>query len=498
MEEQQIILNVAKYFQEESKSGNKAQFRAGAVIAKTAAATGVSKNSVRKIVSAGKVIDEGKTRKAKVRFGKLDNFDVGVIRRIIHNLYRENISPSLKKILLQLKKKMNFPYGKTHLWRLLKKMGFGYEKRGRQRVISERPEIIAWRERYRRRIRKIREADPERAIVYTDETWLNQGHRTKKEWVDLETLKEKNLRSLRLSGLTVGCTEEMAGKGRRLIIGDAMTESGPVRGALWMFEADGKGKKRKIESKSKELSGKKKRRKFDSESTEKKEDTVDGDENDSEIAEGIPFEEDYHDSMDGASYKCYFEKSICQNIPKQSVIVIDNAPYHSNNTENYPTSKWRKQQFVDWLTEKNITFLDKALRAELWTLVKSEREEFPDKVIAKEYGHEILRLPPYHCEMNPIELAWAPEKNYVAGENKDISLDSVEKLFRKKREKLPEDFWRKCVEHVKKIEKNYWESDRIQDNKVEQLIIKLKPRDSSSSEMESFSESSDSSDSDQP
>ena len=191
MEEQQIILNVAKYFQEESKSGNKPQFREGAVIAKTAAATGVSKNSVRKIVSAGKVIDEGKTRKAKVRFGKLDNFDVGVIRRIIHNLYRENISPSLKKILLQLKENINFPYGKTHLSLLLKKMGFGYEKRRRQRIISERPEIIAWRERYLRRIPKIREADPERAIVYTDETWLNQGHGTKKEWVDLETLKEK-------------------------------------------------------------------------------------------------------------------------------------------------------------------------------------------------------------------------------------------------------------------------------------------------------------------
>ena len=144
----------------------KPQFRAGAVIAKTATATGVSKNSVRKIVSAGKVIDEGKTRKAKVRFRKLDNFDVGVIRRIIHNLYRENISPSLKKILLQLKEKMNFPYGKTHLWRLLKKMGFGYEKRGRHRIISERPEIIAWRERYLRRIRKIREADPESHSLY--------------------------------------------------------------------------------------------------------------------------------------------------------------------------------------------------------------------------------------------------------------------------------------------------------------------------------------------
>ena len=110
----------------------------------------------------------------------------------------------------------------------------------------------------------------------------------------------------------------------------------------------------------------------------------------------------------------------------------------------------------------------------------------------------IWKFPPGHCELNPIELVWAAKKNYVAGENKDMSLDSVEKLFRKKREELPEDFWRKCIEHVKKIEENYWESDRIQDNKVEQLVIRLKPTDSSSSEMESSSESSDSSDSYQP
>ena len=122
---------------------------------------------------------------------------------------------------------------------------------------------------------------------------------------------------------------------------------GLLEGLCGCLKLTVKEKKRIIESKSKELSGKKKRGKLDSESTDKKEDTVDGGENDSEIAEGIPFEEDYHDSIDGESYKCYFEKSICQNIPKHSVIVIDNAPYHSKNTKNCPTSKWRKQQFVD-------------------------------------------------------------------------------------------------------------------------------------------------------
>ena len=76
-----------------------------------------------------------------------------------------------------------------------------------------------------------------------------------------------------------------------------------------MFKGDGKGKT-EIESKSKELSGEKKRWKLDSESTGKKEDTVDGGENNSEIAEGIPYEEDHRDSMDGESYKCYFEKSM--------------------------------------------------------------------------------------------------------------------------------------------------------------------------------------------
>ena len=172
---------------------------------------------------------------------------------------------------------------------------------------------------------------------------------------------------------------------------------GLLEGLCGCLKLKVKEKREKLNQNQKNFQERRNVAKLDSESTEKKEDTVDGGENDSEIAEGIPFEEDYHDSMDGESYKCYFEKSICQNIPKHSVIVIDNAPYHSKNTENYLTSKFRKQQFVDWLTEKNITFPDKALRAELWTSVKSEREKFPDKImetVAKEYGHEILRLPP--------------------------------------------------------------------------------------------------------
>ena len=127
----------------------------------------------------------------------------------------------------------------------------------------------------------------------------------------------------------------MTGKGRRLIISDAITEVGLLEGLCGCLKLMVKEKRGKIESKSKELSGEKKRCKLGSESTEKKEDTVEGRENDSEIAEDIPFEEDFHESMDGESYKCCFEKSICQNIPKHSVQKIRKiTPLASGESNN--------------------------------------------------------------------------------------------------------------------------------------------------------------------
>ena len=65
-----------------------------------------------------------------------------------------------------------------------------------------------------------------------------------------------------------------------------------------------------------------------------------------------------------------------------------------------------------------------------------------------------------------------------------MKLDSAEKLFRKKTDDLPREFWANCVEHVKKIEQSYRESDKIQDVQVEKLVIALKGNDSSDSDSE--------------
>ena len=53
---------------------------------------------------------------------------------------------------------------------------------------------------------------------------------------------------------------------------------------------------------------------------------------------------DYHESMNAENYEKYFEK-VCSLLKPNSLIVIDNASYHSRNSEGYPISKWRKAQF---------------------------------------------------------------------------------------------------------------------------------------------------------
>ena len=64
-------------------------------------------------------------------------------------------------------------------------------------------------------------------------------------------------------------------------------------------------------------------------------------------------------------------------------------------------------------------------------------------------------------------------KNYVAAENKEMTLCSVEKLFIKKRSELPGEYWKNCMEHVKTVEESYSESDKIIDLQIEEVLIEL-------------------------
>ena len=180
--------------------------------------------------------------KASSNSKRLDDFDLSVIRRTIHLYFNRNESPTLGKLLKQLKEDIDFPYGKTNLYNLLKKLGFRYQRKGRDGIVNERSDLITWRGSHLKRIKEVREKEPQREIVYTDETWLNAGHKVKKEWVDLKALENYPRRSIKEFG-SVGCTKDNVGKGKIIIIVDCITENGPVPGAFWVFSADGQKKK---------------------------------------------------------------------------------------------------------------------------------------------------------------------------------------------------------------------------------------------------------------
>ena len=79
-------------------------------MSKTAAATGFSSMYIRKLAkedNPGRMLGKNRHQK-KGKFGKLDDFDLGVIRRIIHCFYFRNESPRIAKILAELKKKWIF------------------------------------------------------------------------------------------------------------------------------------------------------------------------------------------------------------------------------------------------------------------------------------------------------------------------------------------------------------------------------------------------------
>ncbi|KAG8314610.1 hypothetical protein J6590_088933 [Homalodisca vitripennis] len=90
------------------------------------------------------------------------------------------------------------------------------------------------------------------------------------------------------------------------------------------------------------------------------------------------------------------------------------------------------------------------------------------------------RLPPYHADLSPIELVWGDIKDRVAEPFTECMKEKKElccKLF----SEYPVAKWRKCCEHVYKIEDTYRQRECVIDEAVDRFIISVN-NDSSSSD----------------
>ncbi|XP_076249398.1 uncharacterized protein LOC143188819 [Calliopsis andreniformis] len=146
---------------------------------------------------------------------------------------------------------------------------------------------------------------------------------------------------------------------------------------------------------------------------------------------------------------------LLEGLEEGCIIIMDNASYHLTVTEKAPTSSSKKQEVMEWLRSKNIQFQENWTQPKLLNIVrahKATRKEYVIDELALEMGHEVVRLPPYHCQYNPIEKIWAQVKGYVAEHNKAFTMAEIRRLFDEGLAKVTADNWRKCVESAERLQ----------------------------------------------
>ncbi|KAF8788044.1 Protein FAM243A like protein [Argiope bruennichi] len=157
--------------------------------------------------------------------------------------------------------------------------------------------------------------------------------------------------------------------------------------------------------------------------------------------------------MNGDHFEKWLESVLLR---KNSVIVMNNASYHSVKMEKILTTSWTKKSIQEWLSQKYISWDKDMIKIELLQKVSEVKHFYVIyriETIVEKYGHTILRLPPYHRELNPIEMICSQIKGHVARENKTFKLNDVKKIITQGIQRVTIDNWKKCINHVTTKEK---------------------------------------------
>ena len=120
---------------------------------------------------------------------------------------------------------------------------------------------------------------------------------------------------------------------------------------------------------------------------------------------------DYHKDMDNIEFNKWIKEKVVPSFTKKACLIMDNASYHNifDDEDKIPN---RKNEIREWLTKSGVEFSSSMLRPELLKLAKAHKKtkRFHIDKYLDSMDHVCLRLPPYHPQLNPIELVWAEIK----------------------------------------------------------------------------------------
>lgn len=370
---------------------------------------------------------------------KIDKFVKNAIRQKIHEFYINKELPTLIQVLKAVNADKNLPtYKRSTFHLLLKQLNFTFISRHHNSILIERDDIIIWRRNYLRNIKRYREEG--RQIYYLDETWVSATDVTNRVWMNKTIRSKKDVVLRKLAIESISSTE----KDKRLIVLHIGSAAGFVPGKPLCFI-------------SKKNAG------------------------------------DYYDEINSDTFLKWL-KNILPLLQDNAVIVMDNAPYNSVKVEKIPNSTWKRGEIIKWLESKGNEIPETMVKAELLQIVQQQKDKFDKYVIdeiAEQYNKTILRLPPYHCELNPIQMVWSMIKRYVKCNNNTFKIQEVKLLFQEGIERMTTEHWRNFINYVSNEEKKMWEIDHI----VDGIIDKLSPLIKTSEDLK-FTSSSDDDDDD--
>lgn len=400
-EMRRLVVNVKQFF-DQNKDSQKILNEPSSVLA--AAALGVSESTVKVIMAAfNKSGADGLSwSKAEHRGRPAFSIESGLethVRQLVRDANKNGQQVTIDIIGKQLTELFDCKIATSTLWRALIRWGFEFGTGARSAHLKESERIIIRRRRYLRE--KLANLRPDgtmiRPEIYLDESYINKNHSRDEAWYFGE------------DGSTLS---KPTGKGDRLIIVNAISREGWIPNAKLVFKASKK-------------TG------------------------------------DYHSSMNWDVFSQWFKEQLLPNIPENSLIILDNASYHNVLTEEaFPKQTHSIQKMRAWLTHNEFPWGKDMLKAELYELCSrlAPRPEFLLDRMALEKGHSILRTPPYHPELQPIETCWAVVKTHVASHN-DFTMRRLQSLLEEGFEKVTAHTIDGIIKKVRAQEKIFWMED---------------------------------------
>ncbi|KAG5887104.1 hypothetical protein JTB14_000737 [Gonioctena quinquepunctata] len=91
------------------------------------------------------------------------------------------------------------------------------------------------------------------------------------------------------------------------------------------------------------------------------------------------------------------------------------------------------------------------------------KKEYIIDSMCESRGHILLRLPPYYCVFNPIEMVWTTTKESLRKCNQSPTLNAVvlDNIRRVVNEVGNSEVWKNCVAHVMNEENKYYVQSSI-------------------------------------